>query len=217
MTGVDDSEVDGDATYTITATGSGGGYDDVSANVAVTNTDDDTPITADHDAYTTNEGQSLVVDAANGVLNGDAGGCGAPLQAILATPAAHGTLTLHADGSFTYQPDAGFSGMDSFSYYATDGTNTSAVASVTIMVVPVPATGDGTGSSRSVVAADDSAETPMNTPVRIDVLANDSGERLVIASISQPAYGWAAIDGAQIVYTPRPLLRRRPLHLYRPR
>jgi|GEM_PF-2129556 len=204
VTGVDDSEVDGDATYTITATGSGGGYDDVSANVAVTNTDDDTPITADHDAYTTNEGQSLVVDAANGVLNGDAGGCGAPLQAILATPAAHGTLTLHADGSFTYQPDAGFSGMDSFSYYATDGTNTSAVASVTIMVVPVPATGDGTGSSRSVVAADDSAETPMNTPVRIDVLANDSGERLVIASISQPAYGWAALDGAQIVYTPAP-------------
>src|SRR5690606_7936809 len=40
--GVDDAEVDGNVSYTITATGSGGGYDGVTATVTVTNTDDDT-------------------------------------------------------------------------------------------------------------------------------------------------------------------------------
>ena len=34
---------------------------------------------------------------------------------------AHGTLTLNADGSFTYTPDANFNGPDSFTYKANDG------------------------------------------------------------------------------------------------
>ncbi len=33
----------------------------------------------------------------------------------------HGTLTLNADGSFSYTPDANFNGTDSFTYKANDG------------------------------------------------------------------------------------------------
>ena len=35
---------------------------------------------------------------------------------------AHGTLTLNANGSFTYTPDANYNGTDSFTYQANDGT-----------------------------------------------------------------------------------------------
>ena len=47
---------------------------------------------------------------------------------------AHGTLTLNADGSFTYTPAANYNGTDSFTYKANDGTADSNVATVTITI-----------------------------------------------------------------------------------
>ena len=47
---------------------------------------------------------------------------------------AHGTLTLNADGSFTYTPAANFNGTDSFTYRANDGSADCNVATVTITV-----------------------------------------------------------------------------------
>lgn len=44
-------------------------------------------------------------------------------QAQLQSGVSHGTLTLAADGSFTYVPTAGFTGTDSFSYLAIDALN----------------------------------------------------------------------------------------------
>ena len=46
-----------------------------------------------------------------------------PLTAVLDTPpaASQGTLTLNANGSFTYTPAAGFSGTATFTYHAFDG------------------------------------------------------------------------------------------------
>ena len=55
-----------------------------------------------------------------------------PLTATLVSGPAHGTLTLNADGGFTYTPDANFNGTDSFTYTASDGTADSNVATVTI-------------------------------------------------------------------------------------
>ena len=43
-------------------------------------------------------------------------------------------MTLNADGSFTYTPNANFNGTDSFTYKANDGTADSNVATVTITV-----------------------------------------------------------------------------------
>ena len=70
----------------------------------------------------------------------------------------HGTLTLNPDGTFTYVPDAGFSGNDSFTYTVTDTDDPSnpksATATVTITVGPVvwyvdntKAAGNGTSSN----------------------------------------------------------------------
>ena len=49
----------------------------------------------------------------------------------------HGTLTLNANGSFTYTPDANYNGADSFTYKANDGTADSNVATVSLTINPV--------------------------------------------------------------------------------
>jgi titin len=72
---------------------------------------------------------------ASGVLANDISANGQALTAVLASGPAHGTLTLKADGSFTYKPTANFVGTDSFTYQVrgSDGT-LSAAAPVTIQV-----------------------------------------------------------------------------------
>jgi VCBS repeat-containing protein len=51
--------------------------------------------------------------------------------------AAHGTVTINANGTFSYTPNADFHGVDSFSFKANDGFADSNVATVNITVAPV--------------------------------------------------------------------------------
>ena len=95
----------------------------------------DTPAGA-ADAYTTAEDTVLTVPAP-GVLGNDSDPDGDPLTAVLVTGPSHGSLTLNANGSFSYTPAADFAGSDSFSYRASDGTVSSSPATVTITVTPV--------------------------------------------------------------------------------
>ena len=50
----------------------------------------------------------------------------------------HGNVTLNPNGSFTYTPDAGYDGPDSFTYRASDGSLDSNEATVTITVTATP-------------------------------------------------------------------------------
>ena len=54
--------------------------------------------------------------------------------ALLVSGPANGTVNLNPDGSFTYTPNAGFVGTDSFTYKASDGKLDSNLATVTITV-----------------------------------------------------------------------------------
>jgi len=89
------------------------------------------------DAYKAQAGTALVVDVLSGVLVNDTDADGDVLSAILVTDALNGSAILAVDGSFTYHPVAGFTGLDSFSYKANDGIADSATVSVTILVVPL--------------------------------------------------------------------------------
>lgn len=64
---------------------------------------------------------------------------GGPLAFRVVEAPAHGQLTLSADGTFRYVPQAGFVGVDRFRYTADDGPLTSNPATVTIVVEPRPA------------------------------------------------------------------------------
>jgi VCBS repeat-containing protein len=92
----------------------------------------DAPVAAG-DAYSTAEDTPLTV-AAPGVLANDSDPDGNPLTAAVGSGPSHGTLTLNANGSFTYTPAANYNGSDSFTYRASDGTLQSSPATVTITV-----------------------------------------------------------------------------------
>jgi VCBS repeat-containing protein len=205
--------LDGSFTYTPDAhfTGSDsftykandGSDDSNTANVSITvvaSTGNHAPV-AVHDSYSTPANTALVV-AAPGVLANDTDADGDPLTAVLASGPAHGSLALNADGSFTYTPNSNFSGTDTFTYKANDGTTDSSAATVRIIV------GSGTGN-HAPVASDDSYATPPNTPLVIaapGVLANDSdadGDSLTAVLAGGPAHGTLALNAnGSFTYTP---------------
>lgn len=104
-------------------------------NITVTPLND-VPI-ANDDTYTMTADTTLNVSLP-GILANDTDIEGTALSAILESDPTHGTLTLNANGSFTYQPNANYSGGDSFTYRTGDGGATSGVATVTITINPVP-------------------------------------------------------------------------------
>ena len=85
------------------------------------------------DTYTTDQDTALRVPAP-GVLANDTDAENNTLTATDVTQPINGTVTLAADGSFTYVPDAGFSGRDLFTYTANDGTAKSAATRVDLTV-----------------------------------------------------------------------------------
>jgi VCBS repeat-containing protein len=128
------ADFNGTDTFTYTASDSTG----VSAETTVTitvNAVNDAP-TAGEDAYSTDEDTALTI-AAPGVLSNDTDPEGDAMSAILGTGPANGTVTLNADGSFAYTPNANFNGSDSFTYKTSDGTAESAetTASITVNAV----------------------------------------------------------------------------------
>ncbi|MFZ4659036.1 MAG: Ig-like domain-containing protein [Caldilineaceae bacterium] len=58
------------------------------------------------------------------------------LTATLKTGPAHGTVTITANGAFTYTHDGSAGTSDSFAYQATDNLGASAVATVTVAINP---------------------------------------------------------------------------------
>lgn len=82
------------------------------------------PAVAHNDNYTTDHDQPLEI-IKPGVLANDAGGSDAhPLMATLLSGPLHGALKLQTDGSFRYEPAAGYVGADMFTYRASDGQPT---------------------------------------------------------------------------------------------
>src|SRR5262249_57600925 len=95
-----------------------GPLDQVSTSVPITVTPvADAPVAVD-DSYNLYEDDTLV--AAPWVLSNDLNVDGDPLQASLLSGPSHGTLTLNANGSFTYTPAANYNGTDGFTYRATN-------------------------------------------------------------------------------------------------
>lgn len=115
----------GAATITATSQAASG-----SATLVVFNPN--TPPVAQDDAFEA-IGNVTVPVAAPGVLANDTDGESNPLQAVAGTfpTSAGGSVTMNADGGFSYLSAAGFTGEDSFVYTVTDGQD-SVTATVTM-------------------------------------------------------------------------------------
>ncbi|WP_334072375.1 MULTISPECIES: tail fiber protein [Paenibacillus] len=82
------------------------------------------------DGYAVAPDNTLAVNRQNGVLSNDADGVTAK---IMDSPA-HGTIQFNKDGSFTYRPTASYTGMDEFTYIASNDNGSSEKTKVTLTV-----------------------------------------------------------------------------------
>ena len=101
----------------------------------------DAPL-AMEDAYMSDQDTDLVIQAP-GVLANDSDIDDDSLTVILVAPPVHGSLLLNVEGSFIYTPEVGYSGIDQFTYQASDGDALSEVTAVNITIVASPPPGTG--------------------------------------------------------------------------
>jgi hypothetical protein len=85
------------------------------------------------DGYSVTAGQVLNISAPGPLGNDTAHGG----SFVLGTPPAHGGLDPQPDGQFTYTPNAGFSGLDTFTYHISSEFGDSNTVTVTINVNPL--------------------------------------------------------------------------------
>ncbi|MEM7545165.1 MAG: Ig-like domain-containing protein [Pseudomonadota bacterium] len=151
------------------------------------------PPTAAGDAITVDEDGSVTFDP---TLNDiDADGDTISVVAIAMEPS-NGVAVIEPDGQVTYTPAANFNGDDSFEVQIGDGNGGFATSLVTVTIVAVNDDPD---------AADDGATTVLDTPIIIDVLANDidaDGDTLTIISAGDGANGSVSLDDGILTYTP---------------
>ncbi len=157
---------------------------------------------ANDDAYSVNEdatlnGSSVLANDTDADLNSLTVATPRPI-----TGPSHGSLTLNANGTFTYTPTANYNGSDSFTYQATDGAANSSTATVTITVYP---TNDQPVANPQNVTTDEDTAT-------LITLTGDDGDTgvtqtLTFAIASNPSHGslsgFNAATGA-VTYTPDP-------------
>ena len=116
----------------------------------------DAPV-ANADSFTVDNDAALNVSSP-GILVNDLDVDGGPLSVTLVTGPTNGTLTLLADGSFTYTTAIGFSGTDSFVYIVSDGIDVSAPTIVSITVNDVFGTTSPGTDPDDTDPTDDSSE-----------------------------------------------------------
>ena len=112
------------------------------------------PPTAVADYYATAMDTPLAVDAASGILANDLDGGNAGLVIESVTLSSGGTLGQSADGSFTFTPDAGFTGTAHFIYRDVASGFVSNYADIWIDVTFTP---------KKLVGAPDFYTTPVDT------------------------------------------------------
>jgi VCBS repeat-containing protein len=137
------------------------------ATVSITVTPVNDPPVAVNDSYTTNQNTTLNIPAP-GVLANDSDPDGNPLTAVLVTGPSHGTLTQNANGSFTYTPASGYTGPDSYTYRANDGTANSNIATVNITV-------NSTVADLSLTKSVDRSTPAVGSNVTFTIIVSNAG------------------------------------------
>jgi RHS repeat-associated protein len=167
------------------------------ATVQITvNAVNDAPVALD-DAYAVDEDSTL--NAITSVLENDSDVDGDTLTAVLVATTSNGSLTLTADGTFTYAPNADFNGTDSFTYTADDGLLNGNTSTVTITVNAV---NDTPVASNDAYTVDEDGVLNALT----SVLVNDSdidGDAMTAILVSSTSNGTLALNAdGTFTYTP---------------
>ncbi|MFN8470148.1 MAG: Ig-like domain-containing protein [Caldilineaceae bacterium] len=155
----------------------------VTINVTAVN---DAPVATDVSASTA-EGLPVNVTLTATDVDGDS------LSYTVVTGPAHGVLS-GTGAVVTYTPVAGYTGLDTFTFQATDGQVDSNVATATINV----------GAANNAPVADDqSVATAEDAAVNITLTATDGdGNPLSYSVVAQPTHGTLSGAAPNVTYTP---------------
>ncbi len=169
--------------------------DQATASVSITVTPrNDAPVAPDWSITTP---EDTVAAGAVGATDID----GDPLTFTLSSPPGHGTASVDgSSGAFTYTPDTGYGGPDSFVVTVDDGHGATDTSVVTVAV---------DGMDERPTAAADAAGTDEETAVVIDVVANDTGlgdggvvVSVDVATLDPTTEGTATVLGGAITFVP---------------
>jgi N-acetylneuraminic acid mutarotase len=121
---------------------------------------------------------------------------GDPLVFSIVTPPKHGSVTINDahKGVYTYTPNAGYFGADSFTFKVNDGYADSNVASVVTYLANQPP-----------VANDGTLTTDKNTAAKSNLKASDpDGDSLTYSIVAPPGHGSITLDATTGDYTYTP-------------
>ena len=184
-----------DFTYTVTDGSLTSNIATVSVAVAAVN---DAPV-ANADSLAATEDTPVIFTAVQ-LLGNDTDVDGNTLSIASVTSGAGGTAVLNANGTVTFTPNADFNGAANFTYSVTDGSLTSNIATVSVVVAAV---------NDAPVANADSLAAIEDTAViytAAQLLGNDTdadGNTLSIASVTSGAGGTAVLNAnGTVTFTP---------------
>ena len=158
----------------------------VTVNLAPTNA-----VIPDDESASTPLNKPVVIN----VKDGDTTTTGTLGNPTVPTQPAHGTASVNPDGTITYTPTPGFTGVDTFEYEICNDTSPPACATARVTV-----------NVTAVHADDDNANTLLNTPVAIDVNDGDMTTTGTLGNptvTTSPGHGTTAVNtNGTITYTP---------------
>ena len=188
-------------TYTLTATNSEFSFltwswqtvvrtDTALVTITIANVQD-APVAVDNTVTTPED-----IPSGYDVLGNDYDADGDTLTITGVTQPSNGQAVNH--GTYVeYIPNSNYNGPDQFTYTISDGNGGTATATVFMTVIP---------SNDDPEAVDDTANTNEDTPVTINVLANDSdveGDAISVTGVTQPANGSVVLNSdGTVTYTP---------------
>lgn len=151
------------------------------------------------DQFTLNQDGILILDRASGVLKNDFDPEGHPLSRIITKYPSNGNFAPVDRGGFTYEPNPGFTGVDTLTYEVSDGQLSSGPIEVRLVVIPTIKKPQANPDSWSVTQ-----NTKLNVLPSEGVLKNDldpQGAMLSAMLESYPKNGTLTpIDGGGFYY-----------------
>jgi VCBS repeat-containing protein len=183
----------GTDTFTYKATDGSATSNVATVTVQVTPGANMAPVAANDSSMTT-KGVPVIIS----VLANDTDANGDWLTPQLVTAPSSGTAVVNSDGTVTYTPLGTFVGTDTFTYWASDGTLLSNIATVTVQVK---------APNTAPVGVADAASTYRNTAVKINLTANDTDaekDPLTATNLTAPTNGTVVLNSdGTVTYTPK--------------